>query len=122
MSITRRDQCDRPSRRSCIRPRTMPWAWTRNPALQIFEQVIVAVYTFLLGNLALLGVKKFAYSLLLLPLLVAVGVFRVRVGQLFGRPMHIISAHAAADLDRNDKARLLGSVGRGWGARKGGWG
>lgn len=74
------------------------------PRAQIFDQIIFGMFIFLLGNLALLGIKKFAYApILIIPILLLV-LFRYVAGKAFGRPMKTLAAHAAADLDRGDEA------------------
>jgi hypothetical protein len=74
--------------------------------LQIFNQILVGLITFIVMSLALFGIKKFppgppiAIVLLLITIL-----FIMKVRSKFTRPMHLLSIHAASDLDRSDTVR-----------------
>ena len=76
--------------------------------MQIFEQVYVALIIAVVGNAVLFGImNNGGAAAACIPLIIFVVLFRIAVARTFDRPMHNLSFHAAADLDRADKVRLL---------------
>ena len=87
--------------------------------VQIFEQIYIGVIVMLVSMLALFGINNApVQSILLVPLLAVAVLFRIAVARTFDRPMHNLSFHAAADLDRADKVRLLAALARVWPVRR----
>lgn len=75
--------------------------------MQIFDQIYGSMLIWLIGNTALFAVKLFPAGVAAcIPLIVLLVVFRFAVAQTFERPIHMLSIHAAADLDRADQVCL----------------
>eukprot|EP00892_Ulva_mutabilis_P005047 jgi/Ulvmu1/2914/UM147_0012.1 len=73
----------------------------------IFDQIYVGVMAMLIGYFALFGIKNFPIgTTLMIPLIVIAVLFRATINSTFKRPMENLSIHAAADLDRADRAGI----------------
>lgn len=69
----------------------------------IYDQIVVALLTFQIVMFAVLSVKEFKFSFLLLIPIAASAIFNGLAGRTFKEPLGNLSAHAAADLDRADQ-------------------
>eukprot|EP00803_Ostreobium_quekettii_P011457 evm.model.scf_1059.5 EVM.evm.TU.scf_1059.5 scf_1059:28549-38537(-) len=72
--------------------------------VQVFDQVLLALLLMQAMIIGLLGIKKFAFSLLVIPLPFITLSFKVIAGKVFTRPLSVLSLRGAADLDRSDKS------------------
>jgi hypothetical protein len=64
---------------------------------------MVAVYFFQLMMLFLLGIKRFPYAVLAIPMPLITGLFHWSCNQLFRRPWELQALRAAADMDKIDE-------------------
>lgn len=68
----------------------------------MFHQIMTGVYAHQAVTTAVLGVKRFPYAALVLPLFVATAAFHWAAGALFKRPWAVTSLREAAALDARD--------------------
>lgn len=67
--------------------------------------VWIALLVFVVVMTGLLSIKRFAFSWLLIPLIVVVIFYKITSDRAFKRPLDALSMHACADLDRDDEVR-----------------
>lgn len=92
-------------------------------AVQVLTHVMTALYLMQITMLGLLGLKKFVYTPVLLPLPVATLVFHIAISRVFAKPWSLMSMHDAAMLDgcvREAGAVAGPALGAGAGAGAGG--
>lgn len=70
--------------------------------LQVYEHVIVGLIFHHLMMLGVMGLKKFPFTVLILPLPFLTIFFKIYVDRLFKRPLTMLSLRAARDLDELD--------------------
>ncbi|KAG2494802.1 hypothetical protein HYH03_007045 [Edaphochlamys debaryana] len=79
----------------------------------IFNQVMVALYIMEIATMAILLIKKFAYALLALPLILGTIGYHYSTLTLYNRPWKVVSLHDASELDQYDaEARRKAAKGR----------
>jgi hypothetical protein len=72
--------------------------------MQVFVQLMVALYIFQAVMLALLSIKRFPWAPLLLPCTLLTALFHVAAGQLLRRPSEVLALQDARELDQLDAA------------------
>lgn len=83
---------------------------------------MVGIYFLQLIVAAILGIKRFPFAALLVPLIVCTIVFHWFVSSVFKRPWTLTSVREAAMLDEREGAVSGVGWGGGRGVRGGGWG
>lgn len=73
----------------------------------VFNQLMVGIYFLQAIVATVLGVKKFAFAVIILPLLFFTAIFHVVVYNLFHRPWNITSLQVAALLDKREGGKAL---------------
>eukprot|EP01023_Acetabularia_acetabulum_P006466 TRINITY_DN12689_c0_g1_i4.p1 TRINITY_DN12689_c0_g1~~TRINITY_DN12689_c0_g1_i4.p1 ORF type:complete len:204 (+),score=19.40 TRINITY_DN12689_c0_g1_i4:2-613(+) len=76
----------------------------------VFDQVLFGLFVMQLTMLGLLGMKRFVYSPLIIPLLIVTVIYKLNVDYLYKRPLQIMSLRAAADLDRVGSEHIVGDA------------
>eukprot|EP00798_Chlamydomonas_sp_ICE-L_P027182 gene27182-2423_t len=77
---------------------------------RVFHQIMFSLYLFQLVMLALLGIKKFPFTVLIIPVpLITLG-FHFTVVSLFTQPWKLMSLHDASILDRDEGGYLLEGI------------
>ncbi|KAG1660006.1 hypothetical protein FOA52_009826 [Chlamydomonas sp. UWO 241] len=69
---------------------------------RVFNCIMAAVYIMQLTLIALLAIKKFVYSTLLIPVPIATLIFHISCLKMFDKPWHLVSLHDACALDNSD--------------------
>lgn len=76
------------------------------PPQQCFHQIMVGIYFLQLMLLCVLAVKRFAYALLVLPLVIFTLIFHAVQSNNFKRPWKLGNAREAALLDARDHVSM----------------
>lgn len=69
----------------------------------MFGQIMFAIYLMQLVMIALLGIKKFQYTPLLIPVIFITMVFHFTVRNLFSKPWRVMALHNATEVDRFER-------------------
>lgn len=71
--------------------------------MQVFDQILAGLIIMQIMMIGLLGVKKFPFAPVVIPLPFITILFKLASEKSFNRPLAVLSLRGAADLDRSDK-------------------